>query len=154
MCLFRKSLTEQMSQIIRSAHGGNQRTLNGSQGSRCSEKTYSWDWTLSARSLTGSWFVVMRGQIARLHRALAQFMLDTHTDEHGYTELNVPYIVNQSLLYGTGQLPNEEDQFRIQVKSWLLSDPNGRSSVTNLLATNSEPASLPLRFAVTRLAFE
>lgn len=55
--------------------------------------------------LSGSRFVVMRGQIARLHRALAQFMLDLHTTEHGYTEMYVPYLVNHDSLYGTGQLP-------------------------------------------------
>ena len=55
--------------------------------------------------LTGSRFVVMRGAMARLHRALIQFMLDTHTQEHGYTEAYVPYMVNADSLRGTGQLP-------------------------------------------------
>ena len=105
---------------------------------------------VSAVKLTGSRFVVMRGQIARLHRALAQFMLDTHTDEHGYTELNVPYIVNQDSLYGTGQLPKfEEDQFRIQdaeLAYYLI--PTAEVPVTNLVRNEIlEPASLPLRFA-------
>ena len=105
---------------------------------------------VSAVKLTGSRFVVMRGQIARLHRALAQFMLDTHTDEHGYTELNVPYIVNQDSLYGTGQLPKfEEDQFRIQGEElayYLI--PTAEVPVTNLVRDEIlEPASLPLRFA-------
>lgn len=59
----------------------------------------------SAVKLSGSRFVVMRGQIARLHRALTQFMLDLHTTEHGYTEMYVPYLVNHESLYGTGQLP-------------------------------------------------
>lgn len=105
---------------------------------------------VSAVKLTGSRFVVMRGQIARLHRALAQFMLDTHTDEHGYTELNVPYIVNQDSLYGTGQLPKfEKDQFRIQGEElayYLI--PTAEVPVTNLVRDEIlEPASLPLRFA-------
>ena len=105
---------------------------------------------VSAVKLTGARFVVMRGQIARLHRALAQFMLDTHTDEHGYTELNVPYIVNQSSLYGTGQLPKfEEDQFRIQGEElayYLI--PTAEVPVTNLVRDEIlETASLPLRFA-------
>ena len=104
----------------------------------------------SAVKLTGSRFVVMRGQIARLHRALAQFMLDTHTDEHGYTELNVPYIVNQDSLYGTGQLPKfEEDQFQIQDKDrayYLI--PTAEVPVTNLVRNEIiEPEYLPLRFA-------
>jgi len=59
--------------------------------------------------LTGSRFTVMKGQIARLHRALAQFMLDVQTSEHGYTECYTPYIVNGDSLRGTGQLPKFED---------------------------------------------
>ncbi len=62
----------------------------------------------SAVKLTGSRFVVMQGQIAKLHRALAQFMLDLHTNEHGYTETYVPLLVNDDSLYGTGQLPKFE----------------------------------------------
>jgi seryl-tRNA synthetase len=63
----------------------------------------------SAVKLTGSRFIVMKGQMARLHRALTQFMLDLHTREHGYTEVYVPYLVNQESLYGTGQLPKFGD---------------------------------------------
>ncbi|MCS2158466.1 serine--tRNA ligase [Scandinavium sp. H11S7] len=59
----------------------------------------------SAVKLTGSRFVVMQGQIARMHRALSQFMLDLHTEQHGYVENYVPYLVNHETLYGTGQLP-------------------------------------------------
>lgn len=59
----------------------------------------------NAVKIAGSRFVVMKGQIARLHRALSQFMLDLHTEQHGYTELYVPYLVNKDSLYGTGQLP-------------------------------------------------
>jgi len=59
----------------------------------------------AAVKLTGSRFVVMQGQIARLHRALSQFMIDLHTEQHGYIENYVPYLVNQDTLYGTGQLP-------------------------------------------------
>ncbi|MEW9796949.1 serine--tRNA ligase [Alteromonas sp. CYL-A6] len=69
------------------------------------------DFETSAK-ITGSRFVVMRGQVARLHRALAQFMLDVHTREHGYEETYVPYLVNADSLYGTGQLPKfGEDLF-------------------------------------------
>ena len=65
-------------------------------------------------ALSGSRFTVMKGQIARLHRALAQFMLDTHTQQHGYTECYTPYIVNDSTLLGTGQLPKfGEDLFHV-----------------------------------------
>jgi len=63
----------------------------------------------SAVKISGSRFIVMRGQIAKLHRSLAQYMLDLHTDHHGYTELYVPYLVNADSLYGTGQLPKFGD---------------------------------------------
>ena len=66
----------------------------------------------TASKLTGSRYVVMHGQMAKLHRALIQFMLDVHTNEHGYTEVYVPYIVNSESLKGTGQLQKfEEDLF-------------------------------------------
>ncbi|MGQ5524316.1 serine--tRNA ligase [Chitinimonas sp. PSY-7] len=65
--------------------------------------------------LSGARFTVLKGQIAKLHRALAQFMLDTQTNEHGYTECYTPYIVNPEVLYGTGQLPKfGEDMFRVE----------------------------------------
>lgn len=68
----------------------------------------------TAAKLTGSRFAVMKGGIARLHRALAQFMLHVHTTEHGYTEVNVPFLVNADSLMGTGQLPKfEEDLFKL-----------------------------------------
>ncbi|MCZ5351110.1 serine--tRNA ligase, partial [Escherichia coli] len=59
----------------------------------------------SAVKITSSSFVVIKGQIARLHSAIAQFMLNLHTEQHGYQELYVPYLVNHATLYGTGQLP-------------------------------------------------
>ena len=69
----------------------------------------------TATKLTGSRFSVMKGGIARLHRAIAQFMLNTHTDEHGYTECYTPYMVNADSLYGTGQLPKfEADLFSVK----------------------------------------
>lgn len=65
--------------------------------------------------LSGARFTVLRNQIARLHRSIAQFMLDTHTGQHGYTEMYTPYIVNADVLYGTGQLPKfAEDMFRVE----------------------------------------
>lgn len=71
----------------------------------------------AAAKLTGARFSVMKGGIARLHRALAQFMLDTHTGEHGYTETYVPYIVNAASMRGTGQLPKfEDDLFKVPRK--------------------------------------
>ena len=66
-----------------------------------------------AATLAGARFVVMQGPLARLHRALTQFMLDTHTQVHGYTEVQVPYLVNADSLYGTGQLPKfQQDLFQ------------------------------------------
>ena len=68
----------------------------------------------TAAKISGARFSLLKGGIARLHRALAQFMLDTHTAEHGYTELYAPYLVNAASLYGTGQLPKfEEDLFKV-----------------------------------------
>jgi seryl-tRNA synthetase len=68
----------------------------------------------TAVKISGARFTLMKGGLARLHRALAQFMLDTHTAEHGYTELYAPYLVNAESMYGTGQLPKfEEDLFAV-----------------------------------------
>ena len=69
-----------------------------------------------ATKLTGSRFVVLKKGLARLHRALIQFMLDVHIHEHDYDEIYVPYIVNQASLFGTSQLPKfAEDQFELKV---------------------------------------
>ena len=82
--------------------------------------------------IAGSRFSVMQGGVARLHRALIQFMLDTHTQEHGYTELNVPYLANADSLRGTGQLPKfEEDLFHIEEHGLYLI-PTAEVPVTNL----------------------
>ncbi|MDN5873155.1 MAG: serine--tRNA ligase, partial [Sinobacteraceae bacterium] len=92
----------------------------------------------AAAKLTGSRFSVLRGPLARLHRALAQFMLDVHTQEHGYEELYVPYIVNADSLRGTGQLPKfAEDLFALKPppgteRDWSLI-PTAEVPVTNLL---------------------
>lgn len=93
----------------------------------------------AAVKLTGARFVVMKGQIARLHRALAQFMLDLHTEQHGYQELYVPYLVNHDTLYGTGQLPKfGEDLFHTkpleeEVESTYALIPTAEVPVTNLV---------------------
>jgi len=87
----------------------------------------------TAAKLTGSRFVTMSGSMARLHRALTQFMLDTHIVEHGYTETYVPYLVNADSLYGTGQLPKfEEDLFKLQGTDFYLI-PTAEVPVTNLV---------------------
>ncbi len=83
--------------------------------------------------IAGTRFSVMQGAIARLHRALIQFMLETHTREHGYTELNVPYLANSDSLLGTGQLPKfEEDLFHIEGYEFYLI-PTAEVPVTNLV---------------------
>ena len=75
----------------------------------------------AAAKVTGARFVVMNGQLARLHRALTQFMLDLHTTEHGYQETYVPYLVNPDSLFGTGQLPKfADDQFVTKEEGWFL----------------------------------
>ncbi len=88
----------------------------------------------TAARLTGSRFVVLSGRIARLHRALAQFMLDTHINEHGYTETWVPCVVNSESLRGTGQLPKfAEDLFRLEGDSGYYLIPTAEVPVTNMI---------------------
>lgn len=87
-----------------------------------------------AGKITGSRFSVMQGQLARLQRALTQFMLDTHTQTHGYTEVYVPFIVNSDSLYGTGQLPKfAEDSFKLEGDSDYYLIPTAEVPVTNML---------------------
>lgn len=102
----------------------------------------------TATKLTGSRFVVMRGKVALLHRALIQFMLNTHTREHGYEEVNVPYIVNSDSLRGTGQLPKfEEDLFRLRGEQEYYLIPTAEVPVTNIVRDEIlEAAKLPLKF--------
>jgi seryl-tRNA synthetase len=88
----------------------------------------------AAARLTGSRFAVMAGALARMHRALIQLMLDTHTTEHGYTEAYVPYMVNADSLRGTGQLPKfEEDLFKLCGESEYYLIPTAEVPVTNLI---------------------
>ena len=103
-----------------------------------------------AAKITGSRFAVMQGQIARMHRALTQLMLNTHTDEHGYSETYVPYMVNADSLKGTGQLPKfEEDLFKIPFNDthyYLI--PTAEVPVTNIARDEIFDAKqLPLKFA-------
>lgn len=102
----------------------------------------------TAVKITGARFVVMRGPIARLHRALAQFMLDTHTEEHGYTEVNVPTIVNADSLRGTGNLPKfEADLFALKGEQAYYLIPTAEVPVTNFLRDAIvEARQLPLKF--------
>ncbi len=104
----------------------------------------------TAAKISGSRFSLLKGGVARLHRALAQFMLDTHTAEHGYTEVYVPYLVNAASLHGTGQLPKfEEDLFKVlrgeQEPLYLI--PTAEVPVTNIVRDEILAAeALPLKF--------
>jgi len=101
----------------------------------------------AAARLSGARFTVLRGGLANLHRALAQFMLDLHTREHGHLECNVPFMVNADAMRGTGQLPKfEEDLFATagEIKRYLI--PTAEVSLTNLVANEILDADkLPLR---------
>ena len=101
-----------------------------------------------AAKITGSRFAVMHGQLAQLHRALIQFMLNTHTVDNGYNEVNVPFIVNSESLYGTGQLPKfEEDLFKLRADNEFYLIPTAEVPVTNLYRNEIVDANkLPLKF--------
>ncbi len=102
----------------------------------------------SGAKLAGTRFVVMRGNIAKLHRALAQFMLDVHTQEHGYQEMYVPYLVNADSLYGTGQLPKfGEDLFHTDLSNKKFSlIPTSEVPLTNLVRDEIiDEADLPIK---------
>jgi seryl-tRNA synthetase len=106
--------------------------------------------------LSGARFTVLRGQLAHLHRALAQFMLDLQTGEHGYLECNVPLIVNADAMKGTGQLPKfEEDLFSTEVneaKRYLI--PTAEVALTNLVADSIvEADALPMRLTAHSMCF-
>ena len=114
----------------------------------------------AAARLSGARFTVLRGQLARLHRALAQFMIDLHVDEHGYAETSVPVLVNADALRGTGQLPKfEDDLFATMVgeggdasKRYLI--PTAEVPLTNLVAGSIvEAADLPLRMVAHSMCF-
>jgi len=101
----------------------------------------------AAARISGARFVVMKGAVARLHRALAQFMLDLHTQQHGYTEVYVPYLVAPASLRGTGQLPKfEQDLFALRGEPGFYLVPTAEVPVTNLARDQILAAeSLPVR---------
>ena len=111
------------------------------------EKNNAMDFTCAAKIAT-SRFVVLRGPLARLHRALTQFMLDLHSNEHGYQEVYVPYLVNKESLIGTGQLPKlQGDQFEISGEWDLSLIPTAEVPLTNLARdTIYEAEDLSLKF--------
>ena len=100
----------------------------------------------AAAKLTGARFVTLQGQLARLQRALTQFMLDVHTTEHGYTEIYVPFMVNADSLRGTGQLPKfEEDLFKIVREPPYYLIPTAEVPVTNMVRDEIVDR-LPIRY--------
>ena len=109
----------------------------------------------AAAKISGSRFVVLHRGIARLQRALAQFMLDLHINEHAYQEVYVPFLVKSKALYGTGQLPKfKEDQFEIAGDWDMVLIPTAEVPVTNLVRDSVlEAADLPLRFVAHTPSF-
>lgn len=99
----------------------------------------------TAAELSGSRFVILKGALARMERALADFMLDIHTDEYGYTEISPPLLVRDDVLFGTGQLPKfADDLFRTEDGRWLI--PTAEVPLTNMVAGKIlEAADLPVR---------
>ena len=110
------------------------------------------DFTTAAK-LSGSRFVVLKGAIARIHRALAQFMLNTHIDSNGLTEVNTPVLVLEEAMYGTGQLPKfGEDSYQTREGWWLI--PTSEVTLTNTVAGDIlEASDLPRRMAAHSLCF-
>lgn len=106
-----------------------------------------------AAKLSGSRFTVLTGPLAKLERAIGQFMLDLHTTEHGYTEVSSPLMVKDEAMYGTGQLPKfAEDLFRTTDGRWLI--PTAEVTLTNLVAGEIlEQDKLPLRFTALTPSF-
>ena len=102
----------------------------------------------TAAKITGSRFAVINGPLARMHRALIQFMLDLHTSEHGYVETYVPYIVNRDSLRGTGQLPKfAEDLFALEGEQGYFLIPTAEVPVTNIARdTITDAANMPRKF--------
>ncbi len=109
----------------------------------------------SAARLSGARFTILRGELARLHRALAQFMLDLHTREHGYLEVNVPLMVLPETMQGTGQLPKfEEDLFATTGEQRRYLIPTAEVPLTNLVRDRIlEAEALPLRMAADSMCF-
>jgi seryl-tRNA synthetase len=107
----------------------------------------------TAAKLSGARFVVLKKGLARLERALGQFMLDLHTTEHGYTEVNPPLLVRDEVMYGTAQLPKfAEDQFRTTTDHWLI--PTAEVPLTNLVRDSIvDEAELPMRLTACTPCF-
>lgn len=102
----------------------------------------------AASKISGARFVVLTDKLVRLQRALTQFMIDTHTQEHGYTEIYTPYLVNQDSLFGTGQLPKfEEDLFKLTTENSYYLIPTSEVPVTNMArSTTFQESQLPVKY--------
>ena len=107
----------------------------------------------TAGKISGSRFVIMSGAVARVHRALAQFMLDTHINENGLTETNTPVLVRDSAMYGTGQLPKfAEDSYQTTNGWWLI--PTSEVTLTSIVSGMSmDESTLPRRYTAHSLCF-
>ena len=107
----------------------------------------------TAVKISGSRFVILKKNIAKLERALINFMIDTHINENNYTEYSVPVIVNENSMYGTGQLPKfKDDQFQLNNNKWLI--PTSEVSLTNMVSNSIvEYDKLPLRFVAATPCF-
>lgn len=107
----------------------------------------------TAAELSGSRFVISSGSIARLERALANFMIDIHINEHGYKEINIPYLVKEDSMYGTGQLPKFiDDQYKTDNDLWLI--PTAEVPLTNIVRKKIlDEEDLPLRFTAFSQCF-
>ena len=107
----------------------------------------------TAAELSGSRFVISSGKLAKLERALSNFMIDIHTSEHGYKEINIPYLVKEDSMFGTGQLPKfSEDQYKTDNDLWLI--PTAEVPLTNLVRTKIiSEEELPLRYTAFSQCF-
>lgn len=108
----------------------------------------------AAAKITGSRFVVLKGELARMQRALTQFMLDKHVKQHGYQEVYVPFMVNQASLYGTGQLPKfSDDLFHLRGEFAYSLIPTAEVPVTNLMREQIYQGALPLKYVAQTPCF-
>ena len=107
----------------------------------------------TASELSGSRFMISSGNLAKLERALANFMIDTHTSQHGYKEINIPYLVKEEIMFGTGQLPKfRDDQYKTDNDLWLI--PTAEVPLTNLVRKKIvKEEDLPLRYTAFSYCF-
>jgi seryl-tRNA synthetase len=139
--------------VVLAQHGEPRRTnFDARQHFELGEALGGMDFALASK-LAGARFVVLRGKLARLERALAQFMLDMHVEQHGYTECSPPLLVNDATVYGTGQLPKfKDDLFATTDGRWLI--PTAEVPLTNFVRDEiTAEAALPLRLTALTPCF-